>query len=360
MASVQLQYVESYSRSFSQYVCREAFETKAHLEGQDLLALTPVQQVNYFVLKALYRAWQQEILRIESPYFDYKEAAVRKALHVFMNALSKHIRIGEEDLAPLLEQACKDTLVLLLSPQDFFYQELVVAPQVLSLTYLRNTQKYVRINTHVMSVFQTYFDREDLPEISSERASELLELCAPEYASGEKVQTYLSEFNTFLPLPDDLFSQESATENSEEAKQRDISSIEARSIEEHRAIDEKTSSSVASKTIKSPVSAEATISPSRVSKDQSRGAGRSFSHISRTQADNFTRFLFNNKRQLFLQALKEVSNSENFDKAVEMLRQSYGKPQGWRMESSEGMESSEVRESSEVKEFFRQIFLFFR
>ena len=348
IASVQFQQLEVYSRTFTQRICKEIFETKTHLRGQDLLTLTSVQQVNYFVLKALYRAWQQEMLHIESPYFDYRQLTVRKALHLFMNTLSKYIRVGEEALVPLLEQACQDTLRLLLSPQQFFYQELVTAPQVLSTTYLRNTQKYLRINTHVMSAFQAYFDAEDEQEISSERAAELLQLCEEEFASVEKVEEYLFEFNTILPLPEELWPQKCRSENTEEAaQQKTISTVEKRVPNEYKNTSEK-ASSAASNSGTATETKEANVSQTSSDKEQWRETSSQFSYISRTQADNFARLLFNNKRQLFLQALKEVSKSKSFDKAVEMLLQSYGKPYQWNMESPE------------VKEFFKQIFLFFR
>ena len=196
--------LKPYAHSLSLRICREVFAEKSALGGNEVLSLTPIQQVNYFVLKCLYRSWQQEMLRVESPYFDYKHPSVRQALHRFMNTLSQHISVGEEALAPLLSQAVEDTLCLLLSPQDFFHKELVSSVSMLSATYLRNTKKYLRINVHILEEFLLLFEEEGVDEISSARSDDLLSICEKSFDRAEDPRAYLSKFDLLFPLPEGL------------------------------------------------------------------------------------------------------------------------------------------------------------
>ena len=358
IASAQQHYVKAYSRDFGRHICREVFETKEFLSGQDLLTLTPVQQVNYFVLKVLYRVWQQEMLHMESPYFDHQQPAVRKALHAFMNTLSQHIHIGEEALEPLLEQACEDTLMLMFWPRDFFYQELVAAPVALSATYLRNTQKYLRVNVHVLTAFVVKFNEEGVEEISPQRAEELLQDCEAELAASESIEAHLSEFAAILPLPEELLPVpdplQAKLDSSEKLSEQSLGLSEPPTEEQpssKKTPKEKPISSAVPKLVSRPAAAATPKATPTKTKTNEKTAlsGRSFSHISQTQAEDFIRMLFNNKQQLFVQALKEVADSKNFDAAVDMLLQRYGKPQRWNME-----------ENPYVKKLFLQVFRFFR
>lgn len=388
VASVQSQPLETYSRNFAHRICREVFEGKAFLGGRDILELTPVEQVNYFVLKVLYRFWQQEMLHLKSPYFDYQHPSVRTALYKFMNTLSQHIRIDRAALEPLLAQAAQDTLLLLMSPRDFFHKELITDPGLLSATYLRNTQKYLRINTHILTSFATEFQTVGKEELSSEQVTQLLTKCEEALSAPEDAAPYLLQFDTLFPLPKEIspasLSSSSKTDTKEdpseyfveegglsgtpesntalfsESKEQNASE----SVATHAAIEPTAPTSKpkdsaapterASEAISSHAATDSDPSPKQ--KNTSAKASTSsestpkhfFSHVPRTQVEDFIRILFNGKQPIFTQAIQDLSHCKDFDAATDMLLRSYGKPHRWNLESPQ------------VKEFFKQVFFYFR
>ncbi len=52
-------------------------------KADEIIHLTPVQQVNYFVLKELFQRWKSEINQLKSPYFDYDNDEVQASLKAF-------------------------------------------------------------------------------------------------------------------------------------------------------------------------------------------------------------------------------------------------------------------------------------
>ena len=352
--SVKQSQLEGYAHSFSQTVCRDAFATKTHISGQDLLVLTPVEQVNYFVLKVLYRTWQKETLRLESPYFNYQHASVHKALCTFMDTLSQHIYIAEKNLAPLLAQACQDTLQLLFEPKMFFQQELIERIDVLSDTYLRNTKKYLRINTQILSAFIEKFESTGQKTLPSQQAAILLNECEATFAYCDPVEHYVEKFGQVVPLPMSLLADRTSEPIEEESLGAHPQIPEASA---GASFDIELSSHISPPipSISAPSEADflaksvppADSLPPSPPPSPSPSPDPNFS-IPQAQSEDFIRILFNHKRHIFSQALQDVSRCTTFDDAVELLLRSYGKPQGWDLETTE------------VKELFKQVFLHFR
>lgn len=92
---------------------------KEVITGKEILNVTPSKQVNFFVIKLLFRYWQEETKKLESPFFNYKHEEVRQAMVQFMNVLSQHIEIRKEKFETLLNHALKDTIYLAAMPQAY-------------------------------------------------------------------------------------------------------------------------------------------------------------------------------------------------------------------------------------------------
>jgi len=117
------EFIREYSEEFSENVISDFFGSKSSVSGKEILSLTPSRQVNLFIIKILFRKWQEEMKHLESPYFNYKNPEVRKAMVQFMNILSQHIEVESENLRPMLEQAVADTLLLAADPAGYFSLE---------------------------------------------------------------------------------------------------------------------------------------------------------------------------------------------------------------------------------------------
>ncbi len=112
-------FIDQYSATFSEKVANQAFKGNKSITGKDILNVTPSKQVNFFILKILFTHWQEEMKRLESPYFDFKDAEVRKAMVAFMNTLSQKISIEKQHFEPLVKLAVGDTLMMLADPAGY-------------------------------------------------------------------------------------------------------------------------------------------------------------------------------------------------------------------------------------------------
>lgn len=113
-------FIDGYCEKFASKVTADFFKSgKEVITGKEILKVTPSKQVNFFVIKLLFRYWQEETKKLESPFFNYKHEEVRQAMIQFMNVLSQHIEINKEKFETLLNHAVKDTIYLAAMPQAY-------------------------------------------------------------------------------------------------------------------------------------------------------------------------------------------------------------------------------------------------
>ncbi len=114
--------IDQYSNFFASKLADGFFQKRDKINGQEILSLCEIKQVNLLVLKELMRLWNLEQQKWQSAFFDYEAEAVRKSGEQFKNALSNNILISKKDFLPLLKLAVSQTLFLLLAPYDFFFR----------------------------------------------------------------------------------------------------------------------------------------------------------------------------------------------------------------------------------------------
>jgi hypothetical protein len=112
--------LNQYAARFTTTVLNDVYRAQDVVNGAGLLKLTPVRQVNLGILNRLFEAWKSNAESFRSPYFDFTNEEVKRALEDFMNTASQHIVVKRTDLEPLLSESVKDSLRLLLSPADYF------------------------------------------------------------------------------------------------------------------------------------------------------------------------------------------------------------------------------------------------
>ena len=151
-AKLNSNYVENYAKEFSKKVCDGYFPTKKYMTGQEIITLTPSVQVNFFIIKTLFEAWQLELEKLKSnPFFDYRDKAVHEALREFMNVLSRTIKVERVHFEPLLEKAVIDSIFLAVSPLDFFIEEFRKQNAKEINQYLKENKKYIKWHTHLIT-----------------------------------------------------------------------------------------------------------------------------------------------------------------------------------------------------------------
>ncbi|MEM9325644.1 MAG: hypothetical protein AAGA85_08315 [Bacteroidota bacterium] len=340
--------MKRYQKSFGEAVVGQSYANRDALSGKDLLHLTPSKQVNFFVMKALFNQWQEEMRRLESPYFDYKVPEVKKAMVQFMNVLSQNIRVERDEIDHLLNQALEQTLLIVVSPTDFVKREFQwKAETAYSPKQATQLLKYIKVLSkefHDLFLDQSIATYAEIIEKTSEFFSsvDLTE-------AREKV---FQDLNEVAPISLKELLPEAATpkEEIEEAviPEEVIPAIE-RSEEEPASepIVEDEPEEQRPETINDQFD---TASDTSLAEhlQQSEQAATIMDTISLNQRYMFAQELFSGDANVFQQAIGEIEHERSFDEAVEHLVSNYAAVNEWDM-------NSDV-----VKELLKAVFRKFR
>lgn len=138
-------YLESYVNALTTKVCDQYFQQNKYMTGPEIVQLTTSDQVNLFVIKALFEVWQDELEKLKSsPFFDYRDKAVHDALKEFMNVLSRTIKIDRDNFEPLLVSALFDAFLVATDPLQFFYNEIEKCPEDQLNNYFKENKRYFK------------------------------------------------------------------------------------------------------------------------------------------------------------------------------------------------------------------------
>ncbi len=227
--------IEQYAEKYSKILLKKIFSDRKNISGKEIMNDIPVQQVALFVLFSLFKRWEDEMLQLKSPYFNYEEEEVQKKLEELMNLLSKHISVDEKQFAPLMIQAVKDSLLLIISPLKF-YENLVdtfngSAPNI---DEVKNLQRFIKINTHMRDALLTAWAANYSSEELFDRAFEGL-TTAP-----QEVKPLIEPFNKLLPVELSDFVEEGEATNEEISVEPTNVIIEDEIIEEEEQVEFKT------------------------------------------------------------------------------------------------------------------------
>lgn len=228
--------VEKYSEKFSDIIFNNFFNNKENINGQEILELTPVRQVNLFIIKSLLFKWKKESERLKSDYFDFDNEEVQRALSIFMNTVSRHILVNKENLRPLLVEATCDSILLIFFPYVYYTNLINHWPEsYLELKDLRQINKYIKINGSLMNSLLTELENKNQPSIEKGEALTLLnhivehtELSPAETDAFEQQYNQVLEFELNAFLKNGEIDEE---DRAEEDKAEESSSSQGRSEE---------------------------------------------------------------------------------------------------------------------------------
>ena len=159
---LDLSAIESYGHQYAKKVCDDFFNRTATINGQQILKLSNVAQVNMFVVSDLFERWKADTEAFKSPYFNFESEEVKVALKTFMNSASQHIMVKREDFEPMLSSAVSRTLVLLLDPSKHFDDFVRDSPDfTLTKERLGQLTKYTKINGQVSKALSDKLGDED-------------------------------------------------------------------------------------------------------------------------------------------------------------------------------------------------------
>lgn len=163
---INLEALNAYAETLAEKIQVDFFSDHNHITGQDIMSLTAVPQVNTFVLKQLFRAWNREAEKLKSPYFDYENEKIQEALTQFRNSLSHHIKIGKDDFLPLIAMAVEQTFDLVLHPYNYLKQYCLNYDELkVSVHQIKADTKYIKVNRFLIDETLNQFSTEVSDEI---------------------------------------------------------------------------------------------------------------------------------------------------------------------------------------------------
>ncbi|WP_425389875.1 hypothetical protein [Ekhidna sp.] len=199
-------FIDSYCEKFASKVTADFFKDgKDVITGKEILKVTPSKQVNFFVIKLLFRYWQEETKKLESPFFNYKHEEVRQAMIQFMNVLSQHIEINKEKFETLLNHAVKDTIYLAAMPQAYVEIDLDSrGVEQIKEKSIEGTVKYLKIHKKEIHNFLSDMKGLTVDDVIDELPDEFDDFDTTEAVKAEcELLTQVLEINLDKVFSDD-------------------------------------------------------------------------------------------------------------------------------------------------------------
>lgn len=341
-SKLNLNTVKEYSEAFTASILDQVYAEKEKLGGQEVLNLTPVRQVNLFVINDLLNKWKAETKKLRSPYFDFESEEVREALQEFMNTLSQHIAIGREQLTPLLEAATQNTLILLLDPQYFYYQVLSNVRYSLNKENIAELFKYVKVNRFFPNALMQHMEREQKDELHASYALWLLDDKSEQLAQEqEDSSTFIHDFSQVVTLQQNTLYRQRLGSAATQPVHTPVSN--------HQPAFQEPAPS------REPVQQELSSGPKTLNDYLNRTGGSTLAdihekrkidsirnNISVNQRFMFVRELFGNNAEEYNQALSTLEQEHTYAEAFNYLRKEYATKYRWRMDSEEVIEFLEI------------------
>ncbi len=325
--------IDNYCKTLATKLCEASYTNTTALTGKEILSLTPVKQINLFVIKNLFTAWTKEADNVRSPYFDYDNEEVQQALSQFMNTLSQHISVKNNDMSPLLEVAIKESILLIFSPYNF-YTHLISGKESLSFEELKSIAKYIKVNQDIFNALLDKMKSEELASIDHDKMNKLFnDIFEHTDASPEDIQPYLQQLDELHTINETLIYGEAEKESLKESvpEASTEASIEQSTINERFEDSPKVLNDEHAEEIKTTLA--------DIHKNQKIESIEK--HLSINQRFMFIRALFGGDESLFKNTLQQLESFESKKAAFEYLDENYS---DWDLESEEVEEFMEVVE----------------
>ncbi len=339
--NLDLSKVQSYSTALSSKLCNGYFSGDGVISGEQILHFSPVQQINLYIIKGLFEQWKEELRKLESPYFNYQSEDVKEALSSFMNTLSKNIAVAKKDFLPLTQKAIYDTLLICISPENYFEGEFS-NDKVYSKESLHEKLKYTKIRPALLENFDSYLLSLNTPKISgSDLKSFISSVSSFTSEDEEDAQKLLDHVSGLLEfhikdfiLPS--FSPESIAAN------KPFGEVQTTPIEALRKTTEKTEKTkpvVQTKTSDQQLTINDSLKVAPEASIADRFSKTKIEDLKSSIPLNlkflFINILFDGNSVDYAHALSQVEESETFEKATQMLTTNYGAKYNWDIHQEE-------------------------
>ena len=356
MNKINFNYLENYSKSLSERFCSDYFGTKKYMTGQEIIHLTPSQQVNLLIIKSLFSAWQDELEKLKSnPYFDYRDIAVDNSLKEFMNILSRAIKVERVHFEPLMRDAVEDAMLLAIDPVTFYIH--LIEESKGDRNYFKDNKKYIKWHSVLMA---TLIDKAGMGASSSELKMALRAKYENEKHSLEAFEILLKplseiqkiDYSQLVEQKDQSIQEETQTEPSKTLSTTELTSTppkdEVKSEDQSQPIQIPAQPQSQHKSAPAGKAIDPALAWARFESEEYSIMKGSVGDLSESVGINqrfmFTRELFQGNSDLMKHALKSIDQCDSFVEAVELINQRYVGELDW------------DKNSDEVNEFLQLVF----
>ena len=321
--------LSGFGKAFRDKVMEGFFGSSDTISGTEILNLTPVKQINLFILKALFQAWGNETSKLKSPYFNYDGEPVRVALNEFMNVLSRNISISKEDFLPLFDKAVNDSINLIFSPYSYFTLEFDKAKKdKIEVSSMEEDEKYYKVNKHLYKALLERLKKMESETLTFKEIGGALEgLFSNIKDNPDDIQQHIESFSQIVPLDVSMiYLEENNTET--EVKTPGNPSDKQQVIVNDKFED--------TKTILNDKHVEGTPSLAEVmQRGKIENLGKS---LSVNQRFMFVKELFKGNVEEFKKAIDYIDECAKKEDALKFLEDHYGKSKNWDIEKEEVIE----------------------
>jgi len=297
----------------------------------------------------LFGDWQEELEKLKSnPFFDYKNYAVSEALKEFMNVLSRAIKIERTNFEPLLKKSVQQSILLAVDPVAYFSEELDKARPDQVSAYFKEAKKYLKWHTSLLTIL---VEKAGLGASQGEMKRALSANYDYLQQQLEPVSSLLATLDQVQPLQlDKLLASEKppvpAVQIPEEIPVKEELEVESKEFAEPEPVakeDEPTVESLPEHPKHKAAEGTKAIDPAlawaKFESEQYSYMKGSIGPLSESVALNqrfmFTKSLIDGNRDVMMDALKSVDQSESSVEAIEMLNQRFVAELDWDIDSEE-------------------------
>ncbi len=356
MRKVNLSEINSYGRRFAKVICDKFFKTQPAINGKQIVELCENRQINLFVIKTIYIKWQEEANNIRSPFFDYSAPEVTQAMTALMNVLSRYINVRQATFEPILANAVADTLLLTISPYDYYAKEFALMGKEIEVsTQIKTIAKYFKVHKKLFDKILTQLEAEG-NIIKSERAAAIAAVLLNQSPELDNQEALLMSFDKVIPLNfNSLFIEQEVNRFSNaplEETTFDISPLkfDLNLKEESKPIVADYVPIAVEKPIEKPV--EKVIeqkfsplsNPELAKSIMATSQEQSIHNIIPIEKRNgFISMLFNGNGNEFSEALELIDKCTDYHEAIMFIKDRYFRKYSWDLEKDE------------VKEFYEMV-----
>ncbi|MCP4522248.1 MAG: hypothetical protein GY827_11255 [Cytophagales bacterium] len=330
--NVKYKGIETYTAQLQEQLTKEFFAKRQFVTGKDILEFTPIPQINFFMLKSLLLAWEQEIEKVKSPFFDFDHPSVQEVLTEFKNTLSHHIKVKEKSFNTLLYNAIYDALELVFNPNEYLCTHFIAGKdvQTVDIETLRGSLKYLKINAFLIeSCIQNFEDEGTVQRYKAEKYIDTI--YQKSQGNLHDPIAFVDELNKMMPASLDMFLEESYEES-------------------HAAEYGMASTDSSTKSFFDDIGNDALPTRNETFKEEETGPTvadalaeqNKRTSFSLNQKIRFRKELFNDEKDVFEEVIRECDRHTDFDTTLDYLMINFAGRYGWDEDSDVFVEFIDV------------------